>query len=172
MKEFCELHKPIEGCEDTPSHAFNRVYILLHCYRHFCGHGIGLRLLLDYYFVLSQGFTDSEKAEAMQWIRRMGMTHFAKATMWLMQEVFHLGREFLLCEPDAEYGKFLLEEVMRSGNFGQGDKTNKISGSALKRYLYNIKRDIRTMRICPHEALWDPAFNVYQFFMVRFVWNK
>ena len=102
----------------------------------------------------------------------MGMTHFAKATMWLMQEVFHLGREFLLCEPDAEYGKFLLEEVMRSGNFGQGDKTNKISGSALKRYLYNIKRDICTMRICPHEALWDPAFNVYQFFMVRFVWNK
>lgn len=61
---------------------------------------------------------------------------------------------------------------MRSGNFGQGDKTNKISGSALKRYLYNIKRDICTMRICPHEALWDPAFNVYQFFMVRFVWNK
>ena len=86
----------------------------------------------------------------MQWIRRMGMTHFAKATMWLMQEVFHLGREFLLCEPDVEYGKFLLEEVMRSGNFGQGDKTNKISGSALKRYLYNIKRDIHTMRICPH----------------------
>lgn len=172
LKEFCDIHKPVEGCDDTPSLAFNRVYILLHCYRHFCGHGIGLRQLLDYYFVLVQGLTTEEKADSMAWIERMGMMKFCKATMWLMKKVFGLTDEYLLCEPDEANGRFLLEEVMRSGNFGHGDENNRISGSAAKRYLYNIKRDIRTMRICPHESLWDPAFNVYQFLMTKFVWNK
>ena len=30
LKKFCAIHEPKEGCEDTPSLAFNRVYILLH----------------------------------------------------------------------------------------------------------------------------------------------
>lgn len=213
LKEFCEIHKPKgndnDGFDrltnrddnlndnvnpnhndtslilkhDVPSLAFNRVYILLHCYRHFCGHGIGLRQLLDYYFVLkaSLHLSPEVKRDSNDWIKRLGMERFAMATSWVLGYVFEgnpdspsfrkgLGEGFF--DPDAEYGKFLLEEVMRSGNFGQGDEKNRISGSALKRYLYNIKRDIRTMRICPHEALWDPAFNVYQFLMIKFVWNK
>lgn len=174
LQEFCGLYKPTIGCEDAPSLAFNRVFILLHCYRHFCGHGIGLRQLLDYYFVLvaSHNSNSNHKTESMMWIERMGMTKFCKATMWLMKEVFGVSDECLLCEQDEKNGRFLLEEVMRSGNFGHGDERNRISGSALKRYLYNIKRDIRTMRICPHESLWDPVFNVYQFLLTKFVWNK
>lgn len=120
-----------------------------------------------------QGFTEIEKAESKQWIDRMGMTRFAQATMWLMQEVFGLDKEYLLCEQNEKYGRFLLEEVMRSGNFGKHDvKGMKAMGSAIGRYLYNLKRDIRLIKICPHEALWDPFFNVYQFVMRQFVWNK
>ena len=33
----------------------------------------------------------------------------------------------------------------------------------LKRYLYNLKRDISLFKICPHEALWDPLWGLYQF---------
>lgn len=172
LKEFCELHEPKEGCDDIPSLAFNRVYILLHCYRHFCGHGIGLRQLLDYFFVLRQGFTEEEKAESMKWISALGMKRFAMATMWLMKNAMGLDERYLLCEANEKYGQFLQDEVMKSGNFGHGNKENRISRSAVKRFLYNIKRDIRTMSICPHEALWDPAFNVYQFLMTKFVWNK
>lgn len=36
----------------TPSLEFNVFYILLHIYRHFLYEGIGLRQLMDYYFVL------------------------------------------------------------------------------------------------------------------------
>ena len=172
LKKFCLLYEPGEGSEDTPSLAFNRVYILLHCYRHFCGHGIGLRQLLDYFFVLHQGFTEEEKAESMEWISALGMKRFAMAAMWLMKDVLGLDECYLLCEPSDEYGQFLLGEVMKSGNFGHGNKEDRISGSAVKRFLYNIRRDMRTLRICPHEALWDPVFNVYQFLMTKFVWNK
>lgn len=170
--EFCEIHEPKEGCEDTPSLAFNRVYILLHCYRHFCGHGVGFRQLLDYYFVIRQGFTEDEKAESMKWISALGLKRFTMAMMWLMKNVLGLDDLYLLCGADEDYGRFLLTEVMKSGNFGHGNKEDRISGSALKRYLYNIKRDIRTVKICPHEALWDPVFNVYQYLMTKFIWNK
>ncbi len=172
LKEFCAIHKPKEGCEDIPSLAFNRVYILLHCYRHFCGHGVGFRQLLDYYFVLQKGFTEEERAEAMKWISALGMKRFAMATMWLMKDVLGLDERHLLCEANEEYGRFLLEEVMKSGNFGHGNKEDRISGNAAKRYLYNIKRDIHTIKICPHEALWDPLFNIYQFLMIKFVWKN
>lgn len=191
LKEFCEVHKPKLDSHkpsainhkpsiDTPSLAFNRVYILLHCYRHFCGHGIGLRQLLDYYFVLRTSYDNvndddnlTYKTEAMMWIDRMGMTRFAQATMWLMQEVLRLDTEYLLCEPNEKYGRFLLEEVMRCGNFGKYDEGGmKAMGSAIGRYVYNLKRDIRLIKICPHEALWDPFFNVYQYVMTRFVWSK
>lgn len=171
LKEFCEIYEPKEGCADTPSLAFNRVYILLHCYRHFCGHGVGFRQLLDYYFVLRQGFTEEEKSETMKWISALGMKRFATAMMWLMKDVFRLGEQYMLCEANEEYGRFLLDEVMKSGNFGHGNEEDRISGSAAKRYLYNIKRDIHTVKICPHESLWDPVFNVYQFMMTKFVWK-
>ena len=172
LKEFCAIHEPIEGCEDTPSLAFNRVYILLHCYRHFCGHGIGMRQLLDYYFILRQGFTETEKAESMKWIATLGMKRFAMATMWLLKNVLGLEEQFLICEANEEYGRFLLNEVMKSGNFGHGNEGDRISGTAVKRFIYNIKRDIRTVKICPYESLWDPVFNIYQFLMTKFVWNK
>lgn len=183
LQKFCELNKPVENSgnepcaqlcmeKDAPTLVFNRVFILLHCYRHFCGHGIGLRQLLDYYYVLLQGFSEKERKESMLWIDRLGMAKFCKATMWLMQEVFGMDKRYLLCEPDADNGKFLLEEVLRSGNFGRGDEASQISDSAVKRYIYNLKRDARTIRICPHESLWDPIFNIYQYVMGRFVWGK
>lgn len=157
---------------DTPSLAFNRVFILLHCYRHFCGHGIGMKQLLDYYFVLVQGFTPAEKEESLRQIRRLGMLKFCRATMWLMQFVFGMDERYLLCEPDPDNGRFLLRSVLKSGNLGHGDKENRISRSALKRYWYNIRRDIRTIRICPFESLWDPFFNVYQFVMCKTLWRR
>lgn len=171
MKRFCAGFQPVSGCEDRPSLAFNRVFILLHCYRHFCGHGMGLRQLMDYYFVLKNGFTETERKESLRWIERLGMMKFCKATMWLMQRVFGLEETYLLCEPDEKNGVFLLKEVLRSGAFTFGEENTRIEKSAAKRYLHNLKRDIRTIRICPHESLWDPMFNVYQFFMSKFVWK-
>lgn len=64
-----------------------------------------------------------------------------------MQEVFGLNSEYLLCEPNEKYGRFLLEEVIRSVNFGKQDERDmKAIGSAIGRYLYNLKRDIRLIK--------------------------
>lgn len=50
LHRFCNLHRPTME-EPMSSLAFDRVFILLHCYRHICGHGVGLRQIMDYYYV-------------------------------------------------------------------------------------------------------------------------
>lgn len=169
LLDFCKRYEPQAGCGDEPSLAFNRVYILLHCYRHLCGHGIGMRQVLDYFFVLRQGFTEEEKTDSMKWISALGMMKFCKAMMWLMKYILGLDDRYLLCPTDENDGRFLIDEVLHSGNMGHGEDRfdGGISGSAVSRYWYNLKRDVRLLKFCPHEALWDPFYNVYQY-----VWCK
>lgn len=165
LQEFCKIYEPKDDCEDTPCLAFNRVFIMLHCYQHFTRRGVGMRQILDYYFVLKQGFSEDERAESMQWISVLGMKRFTEAMMWIMNEVFGLDERHLLCEPNEEYGRFLLDEIMETGNMGHADERvdKKQLQSAVGRYLNNLKRDRRIMKICPHEALWEPLWGIYQF---------
>lgn len=175
LKEFCKLHEPKDGGSDYSSLEFNRVYILLHCYQHFVRRGVGVRQLLDYYFVLlhsglentdaSGVMCDNYKVQSMKWIERLGMKRFAEATMWMMNEVFGLDKQYLLCEPNEEYGRFLLDEVMQTGNMGHTDERvdKKQYETAGGRYMSNLRRDARIVKICPHEALWEPIWGVYQF---------
>ena len=106
----------------TPNNAFNRIYILVHIYRHLFAEGIGLKQLLDYYFVLQQGFTEVEREETLHTLRSLGMMRFTRAVMWVLQEVYGLPDRYLLTSPDEEEGRFLLSEIMLAGNFGQHDE--------------------------------------------------
>ena len=48
----------------VPTLAMNRVYLLVHIYRHLFDEGIGLRQLLDYHFVLRQPCSEAEREGA------------------------------------------------------------------------------------------------------------
>lgn len=168
LHRFCRQYQPAEGCADTPPLAFNRVFILLHCYRHVCGHGVGLRQLMDYYFVLNKGFTEEERRDTLYWCGQLGMGGFLKAAMWVMKYVFGLADEYLLCPPDAKEGKFLMSEIMHTGNMGHGEKRYKWGkASPLGRYIENQKRNMHLLAHYPHEVCWSPFFNVW-----RFVWLR
>ena len=78
------------GAIHVPTDEFNRVYILLHIYGHLFGEGIGLRQVLDYYYVLRQPTTADSKARTVEMLRKLKMLRFAAAMMWVMQEVFGL----------------------------------------------------------------------------------
>ena len=84
----------------TPTIEFNLFYILLHIYRHFLYEGVGLRQLLDYFFVLKQNEKSEEcrvKSEESPdtWnlkletiLREFGMLRFAQGVMWVLMHVF------------------------------------------------------------------------------------
>ena len=150
----------------SPNLAFNRVYILVHIYRHLFGEGIGLRQLLDYYFVLCQGFTEEERAETMCTLRSLKMERFAAAVMWVLQEVYGMDSRYLLVAPDEREGRFLLSEIMLAGNFGHYDERlqHEKGESALHWGLRKVKRNFRFVRSYPSEVLWSPLFKLWHWF--------
>ena len=153
----------------SPSLAFNRVYILVHIYRHLFHEGIGLRQLMDYYFVLQQGFTEEEREETMQVLRSLKMQRFAGAVMWVLQHVYGMDSRYLLTEPNEREGRFLLNEIMLAGNFGQYDERlqHERGEAALHWGLRKIKRNFRFVRSYPSEVQWSPVFKLWHYF-----WRK
>ena len=159
-----------EGAFPVPTLAFNRVYVLLHIYRHLFQEGIGLRQMLDYYFVLDNGFlNEREKQECMGLLRAFGLVKFAAATVYILQEKFGLDAAKLPVAPDARRGEFLLKEIMIAGNFGNYDSRYKIvsNESEFRHFLNSMKRITRLLAQYPGETLWSPYFKVRHYF-----WRK
>ena len=81
------------GCLPVPSPTFNSFYVLLHCYHHMFSEGLGLRQVMDYYFVLQSRRptpTPSLHSEGNleTTLKECGMLKFAKAMMWVLMHVF------------------------------------------------------------------------------------
>ena len=163
-KNECFVPSGLGFC--VPSLGFNVVYMLLHIFRHVFHEGIGLRQLMDYYFVLRNV---NRNANANKALREMGLLRFAAAVMYVEREVFGLQKEYMLCEPDEKAGRFLLDEIMRAGNFGQYDSRirDAHSGGSLMLFMKNVKRISGMVRYYPSEVLWAPFWKVG-----HFVWRK
>ena len=156
----------------VPSLRFNVVYMLLHIFRHVFHEGIGLRQLMDYYFVLCNvnvNLNVKRNANAIKALREMGLLRFAAAVMYVEREVFGLQKEYMLCEPDEKAGQYLLDEIMRAGNFGHYDPRirDAHSGDSMMLYMKNVKRVFGMVRYYPSEVLWAPFWKVG-----HFVWRK
>lgn len=156
------------GCIAVPTAAFNRIYQMAHISNHFFHEGIGLKQLLDYYFVLRQGFTAEEQKADAQTLRRCGLYKMSTAVMFVMKKVFCLEDKYLIVKADERLGKYLLNEIMLAGNFGFYDKRlDKYRGSQIKKNIQRLVRDARFMMLFPGESLWEPVFRLYHFF-----WRK
>ena len=158
-----------EGTFNAPTLSFNRVYIPIHIYRHLFSEGIGLRQILDYYFVLTKGFDTNDKKECQGILISVGIKRFTQALMYVMQQVFHLEEEFLIFAPNKRDGKFLMHEIMTAGNFGHHDTRYKTTGQYYSLALiYNlVKRSLILITRHPSEVLWAPIFKVWHFFWMK-----
>lgn len=148
----------------TPTVTMNIFYVLLHIYRHFHGSGIGLRQLIDYYYVLRRAdgdfgcFSHHESINTL--LNRFGMLRFAKGLMWVLQEMTGLDRKFMFCDPLESEGRFILNEISVAGNLGLYDKRY----SSLTKYgklgeMYSIIRhSSHLLRHYPSDALMAPLW--------------
>ena len=223
----------------VPTTSFNVVYVLSHLYRHVFTEGIGLRQLLDYYFVIEKFFSTQSYhnsssnhpvplskegstfspspsssgsgdvtaptrrseplrskvggpsevspdclcgvnrladgaadrsadvlAALQRELKHLGLWKFAEAVMFVLHEVFGLSEEKMIAPMNEKEGRFLLEEIMLGGNFGQyddrlGDKTGE---GKVHRYFRMSLRNMRFVKHYPSEAICEPLFRTWFFF--------
>ena len=65
---------------------FDAVFSLVHIYRHLLEEGVGLRQLMDYYYILHH-LPAGKRGYVMNWIRRLRMKRFAAAVMYVLKMV-------------------------------------------------------------------------------------
>ena len=161
-----------EGCEgyiNAPTLAFNRFYILLHIYRHLFQEGIGLRQLLDYYYVLAQGFTEEEKTETVKLLKQFRMKRFAGAVTYILEEFFAMDKKYRLVKPLEKEGEKLLKEILVSGNFGKYNPvySNDVSDSLVSRAITRTKYNLQFMWSYPSEIFAAPLFRMWHHFWMK-----
>lgn len=160
------------GLINVPTPSLNAFFILLHTYRHQFEGGVGLRQVMDYYFVLNNQRNENlyDGHYLLDAIEDFGMSKFAAAMMWILQKIFHLEKEKLLCAPDEKEGRFLLNEILQEGNFGKYDDRVHSSGqNRLIRFVsYYIQRSKLWVMHYPKEVFWRPIWYIYHFFWKKF----
>ena len=147
----------------VPQVSFNVIYILSHLYRHIFTEGIGLRQLLDYYYVLISDDLLLIRDRVQKKLKHLGLWKFAQAVMFVMKEVFGLSEDRMIAPMDEKEGRFLLDEIMRGGNFGQYDDRmgSKVDESKIHRYFRMNLRNLRFVKHYPTEAVCEPVFRTW-----------
>lgn len=102
-----------------PTTAFNVIYQLTHLYHHFFDEGIGMRQIIDYYYVVNNDELLAIKDTLQKELKHLRLWKFARAVMYVLHEVLGLPEEKMIAPMDEKRGKLLLAEILKGGNFGQ-----------------------------------------------------
>ena len=171
----------------VPTHAFNAIYQLYHLYHHYFYEGVGLRQVVDYYFVLanlpqetrifksntdSTNQTDKGDSPSVSSVvsvgeyplqhdmQHLGLWKFAGAMMYVLHEVMGLTEEQMIAPMDKKRGEMLLDEILSGGNFGRYDKRSIFGNGAIAHNIQRLCRDARLAWYYPAEALSEPIYRV------------
>lgn len=161
----------------VPTTTFNLVHQLVHIAHHLYTDGIGFRQLMDYYFVLRNAQTNGFKEfqEVSDVVLSLGLDRFASALMWVIGNVFDPGwldtwilkSETGLWKTNEKDGRLLLEEVIKSGNFGHMDETKADLSNKWKSFWHVNGKTFRFWRFDHWAWFWSPLWRAY-----HFAWRK
>jgi len=145
-----------------PTSRFNAVYILSHIYMHYLYEGVGLRQIIDYYYVLKNMTTD-EREQAARDICQVGLKKFAGAVMYVLGVVCSMDKSMVLVSPDTKRGLLLLDEIMRGGNMGKYDVSlaNRKEENLIQYNLVAFSRQLRSLRYYPMDVISIPFWKVW-----------
>ena len=147
----------------APTNAFQAIHILQHAFGHFLFEGIGLRQLMDYYFVMQQPFTEEEKASIAKTMKGFGMYRFARGVAYVLREVF--GDKKCFIPADEGLGKRILKSVMEEGNFGKYDekRDDKKMSSSWYRFWYHNIRMWKYIDMAPWTIVMSPFMRIHEY---------
>ena len=137
---------------NVPSMQFAMAMQLAHVQHHFIESGVGLRQVTDYYYLLKTSSKNERDCVAAM-LKSFRLEKFAAALMWVLQYVFQLDEEHMLCKPDPKKGDVLFNAITEAGNFGYLNGFSK--DNFVKRF---IKRRIRLAKqfvTFPRDIIWE-----------------
>lgn len=147
---------------------FDLVFSIVHIYRHIFSEGIGLRQLMDYYYILINSSVEQRK-QAFEVLESLKMAKFVGGIMWILSECFGIKEEYILYAVNERHGKYLLSEILTAGNFGQYDERmlRIDKEKRFERGFVQLKRNLRFVGYYPSEVLWSPFWKLW-----HWVWRK
>lgn len=105
----------------VPSMQYALMMQLAHVRHHLRGEGVGLRQLTDYLLLLRNS-TEEERCDVAGRLKEVGLLTMAQALMWVLAEAFHADKELLPVKRNKRKGRWMLEQVFQTGNFGHYDR--------------------------------------------------
>lgn len=161
------------GTVAVPTPEFNAVFQLVHLYTHVLNKGVGLRHIIDYYYVL---LAVKDKQDMEKTLRHLGLEKIAEAVMWVMKSMLGMDGKYMIAKPNERLGRMLAEEILIRGNFGRYSSANKKRKpgqkipkweSKLRMNIMRLRFDLRLMLYFPSECLCEPVFRFYHFLWRR-----
>ena len=166
LQRFFEKNSPIRDDVSItyPDARFNAVFCMAHMFRHYMEGGIGLRQMMDYYYVLRE-LAPEDREPVMKTLKRLGMKRFTASVMTCVQFNFGLEKEYLLCAPDVKHGGKLVNDIIAMGNFGMLDPRNYHREGETKwaTFLRKNRRVFSNLQHYPREIIWSPFARVSQY---------
>ena len=151
-----------EKLTSVPTLEFNAIYILHHIYRHFFNEGIGLRQVIDYFYVLKalgESITETKKKELLETLSLVGLEKFAKSFFWILKELFRIDEKLLFVPLDEKGGEKVLNEILFTGNMGHGDPN--MGKTRSQRIIHRYIRLASYIKDYPSEVLMRHPFIIY-----------
>ena len=155
----------------TPTWVMNVVFQLIHIQKHLFAEGIGLRQVMDYYYLLLRRGSEDECQKVLAVVHDLGLDTFLASLQWVLQHVFGMKDEYLIGATDKENGTLLLGEILSGGNFGKFGANSDIGDSErlLVRMIKKLRRGWNFRHLVRDEVLWMPLFKTWQYFWRKMV---
>lgn len=138
----------------VPTDSFNRIFQMSHMMHHFFFEGLGLRQMVDYYYLLRRGCSEEQRQKDWKTMKHLSMRKFTKGMMWIMKDTLGLEEEYLIAKPNEKIGRLLLREAIEAGNFGHHETRYAFKGkSVYSQYYVEIWRNLHFAWIFPSETI-------------------
>ena len=149
----------------VPTARFNVVYQMGHILIHLLDEGIGLRHMIDYYYVLRTigRLSDAEKREITEEWQRFGMLRLASGVMWVEKEILGLTEELLIVEPNAKRGNMLLDKMLEGGNFGHHSSVQRLKDTYFAFRFAKAVHLVKIASLFPWEAIFRLIHKIEMF---------
>lgn len=176
-EEICKDNELTEFGFRVPSLTFALIMQLAHIQRHFMSEGVGMRQVIDYYYLLKKYHTDitdltegkdptvdgrreSEITEKV--LKRLGVEKIAGALMWVLHEKLGMEEKYLIAPMDEKRGEMLLEVMMEGGNFGHYSHFLQEGFSVTGSLKYRFKK-YKLLKFNARETIWGEIDYVASF---------